>query len=63
MHQINETEKISERRRQPLRRAGDERLVWQPSAGRPKRSNATVRSGTRRLRVVPAPGGFAFVED
>ena len=63
MYQPNETVIGSEQRHQALRNSEDERIVRRLSAARPKESNGTGRAHTRRLRVVAAPGGFAFVED
>jgi hypothetical protein len=63
MYQLNEAGMSSEQRHEALRNSEDERIARRRlSAARPKRSNEPGRSGTRRLRVVPAPGGFAFVE-
>ncbi len=57
MYRLNESGIRSEQHHQDLRTSEDERVA------RPKSSDGTGRPGTRRLRVVPAPGGFAFVED
>ena len=63
MHQLNETGKSSEQRHQALKNSENGRIARQLSAARSKTSYGTDRSGTRRVRVVPAPGGFAYVQD
>ena len=63
MYQQDESGMSSEQRHQAPRNSEDERIARRLSAARPKGSNGKGRSGTRRLRVVPAPGGFAFVEE
>ena len=63
MHQLNETAKSSEQHHQALKDSENERIARRLSAARSKISIRTGRSGTRRVRVVPAPGGFAYVED
>jgi hypothetical protein len=62
MHQLNETGKSGEHH-QALKNSENGRIARRLSAGRSKTSNGTGRSGTRRVRVVPAPGGFAYVQD
>jgi hypothetical protein len=63
MHQLNETAKSSRQHHQALKNSEDERIARRMSAASSKMSNGTGSSGTRRVRVVPAPGGFAYVED
>ncbi len=63
MHQLNETGKSGKQLHQALKSSDNERIALRLSAARSKTSNLTGRSGTRRIRVVPAPGGFAYVED
>jgi hypothetical protein len=62
MHQLNETGKSGEQH-QALENSENGRIALRLSAARSKTSHGTDRSGTRRVRVVPAPGGFAYVED
>jgi hypothetical protein len=63
MHQLNETGRSGEQHHQALKNSENGRIALRLSAARSKTSNGTSRSGTRRVRVVPAPGGFAYVED
>jgi hypothetical protein len=63
MHQLNETGKSGKQLHQALKSSDNEHLARRLSATRSKTSNGTGHSGTRRVRVVPAPGGFAYVED
>jgi hypothetical protein len=64
MHQpIKETGKSSKQRHKALKNSENERIARRLSAARSKISDGRGRSGTRRVRVVPAPGGFAYVED
>ena len=63
MHLLDETAASSELRHQAHRNPEHGRIARQPNAGRPGGSKGKDRPGIRRLRVVPAPGGFAFVED
>ncbi len=62
MHQ-NEKGKSGKQHHQALEDSENEGIARWLSAARSKTSNGTGRSGARRLRVVPAPGGFAYVED
>jgi hypothetical protein len=63
MHQLNETGRSGEQHHQALKNSENGRIALRLSAARSKTSNGKGRSGTRRVRVVPAPGGFAYVED
>ncbi len=63
MHQLNETGKCGEQHHQALENSEGGRVALQLGAARSKTSHGTDRPGTRRVRVVPAPGGFAYVED
>lgn len=63
MHQLNETGRSGEQHHQALKNSENGRIALRLSAVRSKTSNGTGSSGTRRVRVVPAPGGFAYVED
>ena len=66
MYQPKDTQMHSYQRHHEMPAEGEDyRLaVRQPRVARPKRRNATGHSESRRLlRVVRAPGGFAFVED
>ena len=63
MHQLNETGKSSKQQHQTLKNSENERIARRPSAARSKMTIRTGRSVTHRVRVVPAPGGFAYVED
>ncbi|MDQ5830478.1 MAG: hypothetical protein M3324_11620 [Actinomycetota bacterium] len=62
MHQ-NEKGKSGKQHHQALKNSENGRIALRLSAVRSKTSNGTGSSGTRRVRVVPAPGGFAYVED
>jgi hypothetical protein len=62
MHQLIETGK-SYKRHQAHEDSENERIALRLNAARSKTSNGTGRSGIRRVRVVPAPGGFAYVQD
>ncbi len=62
MHQ-NEKGKSGKQHHQALTVSENGRIALRLSAVRSKTSNGTGSSGTRRVRVVPAPGGFAYVED
>ncbi len=62
MHQPNETGK-SHKHHQALEDSENGRVAPRLGAARSKTSNGTGSPGTRRLHVVPAPGGFAYVED
>ncbi len=63
MHHLDEMKKSSEQEHQALKNSESGRIARRLGAPRSKMSNGTGRSGARRLRVVPAPGGFAYVED
>ena len=63
MHQLNETGKGSKQHHQALKNSENGRIARRLGAARSKISTRTGSSGTRRVRVVPAPGGFAYVED
>ncbi len=66
MYQPNDIQMHGDQRPHEMpREVEDYRLaVRQPRVARPKRGNATGHSeGRPPLRVVRAPGGFAFVED
>jgi hypothetical protein len=63
MHQLDETGKSDEQYHQALKNSENGRIALRLGAARSKTSNGMGSSGTRRVRVVPAPGGFAFVED
>ncbi len=63
MHHLDEMKKSSEQEHQALKNSESWRIARRLGAPRSKMSNGTSRSGARRLRVVPAPGGFAYVED
>ena len=63
MHQLNETGKSSKQRHQALEDSENWHIARRLGAARSKTSNGAGRSGTRRVRGVPAPGGFAYVED
>jgi hypothetical protein len=63
MHQLNKTGKGGKQHHQALKTSENWRIAQRLSAVRSKTSNGTGSSGTRRVRVVPAPGGFAYVED
>ena len=63
MHQLSQTGKSGERHHRALENPENWRIALRLSAARSKTSNGTGSSGTRRVRVVPAPGGFAYVED
>ena len=63
MHQLNETGKSGKQHHQALKNSENGRIALRLSAARSTTSNGTGRSGTHRVRVVPAPGGFAYVED
>jgi hypothetical protein len=62
MHQ-NEKGKSGKQHHQALKVSENGHIALRLSAARSKTSNGTGSSGTRRVRVVPAPGGFAYVED
>ena len=63
MHQLDETGKSSKQGHQALENPENERMPQRLSAVSSNTSNGTASSGARRLRVVPAPGGFAYVKD
>ena len=63
MHQINEAGKSAEQHHRALKISENGRIARRLGAARSKTSNGTGSSATRRVRVVPAPGGFAYVED
>ncbi len=63
MHQLNETGKRGEQHHRALKNSENGSIARRLGAARSKTSNGTGSSGTRRVRVVPAPGGFAYVED
>jgi hypothetical protein len=63
MHQLNESGKSDKQHHQALENSENGRIARRLSAASSKTSNGTSRSDTRRVRVVPAPGGFAYVED
>ena len=63
MHQLNETGKSGKQHHQALKVSENGHIALRLSAARSKTSNGTGSTGTRRVRVVPAPGGFAYVED
>ncbi len=62
MHQ-NEKGKSGKEHHQALEVSENGHIALRLSAARSKTSNGTGSPGTRRVRVVPAPGGFAYVED
>ena len=63
MHQLNGTGKSGKQHHQAFEYSENGRMARRLGAARSKTGNGTGRSGTRRVRVVPAPGGFAYVED
>ena len=63
MRQPNETGESDKQHHQGLENSENGGTARRLSATSSKTSNRTGRSGTRRVRVVPAPGGFAYVED
>ncbi len=62
-HQLNETGKSGKQHHRALKDSENGSIARRLGAARSKTSNGTGSSGTRRVRVVPAPGGFAYVED
>jgi len=63
MRHLDAMGKSSEQRHQALKNSEDERLTRRLGGVSPKTSTGPGSPGTRRVRVVPAPGGFAYVED
>lgn len=63
MHQLDETGKSGEQHHQALENAENGGIALRPGAASSKNSKGKGSSGTRRVRVVAAPGGFAYVED
>ena len=63
MYQLNEMGKGSKQRHQALENPENEHTARRLRAVDSSTSTGTGSSGARRVRLVPAPGGFAYVED
>ncbi len=63
MHRLNETGKGGKQHHRALKDSENGSIALRLGAARSKTSSGTGSSATRQVRVVPAPGGFAYVED
>ncbi len=63
MYQPNDTQMPGDHRHQMLGEGESNRLAWRPRVRSPQSKSTLSPSKSRLLRVVCAPGGFAFVEE